>query len=96
MQPSQIALTWRLVGTLLRSPARTVFLCHYNYPPVFVAALAARLSASSDEDMLRPIQVGQQTRTVAERLFFLYFHETYHTGQTELLRQLTGKNDKVI
>jgi len=34
--------------------------------------------------------------TVAERLFFLYFHETYHVGQTELLRQLAGTNDKVI
>jgi hypothetical protein len=29
-------------------------------------------------------------------VFFLYFHETYHVGQTELLRQLAGKNDQVI
>jgi hypothetical protein len=27
---------------------------------------------------------------------FMYFHETYHTGQTELLRQLAGTDDKVI
>ena len=33
---------------------------------------------------------------LSERIFFLYFHETYHVGQTELLRQLTGVDDKVI
>lgn len=33
---------------------------------------------------------------VSRKVFFLYFHETYHVGQTELLRQLAGKNDKVI
>ena len=35
-------------------------------------------------------------RTVGRRLAFLSWHETYHTGQTEYLRQLTGVNDKVI
>lgn len=34
--------------------------------------------------------------TVAETIFGLYFHDTYHTGQTELHRQLAGKNDRVI
>ena len=24
------------------------------------------------------------------------FHDTYHTGQTELLRQAAGKNDQII
>jgi uncharacterized damage-inducible protein DinB len=27
---------------------------------------------------------------------FLLWHETYHTGQLELLRQVAGKNDQVI
>jgi len=31
-----------------------------------------------------------------ERIEFLAWHEGYHVGQLELLRQLTGKNDKVI
>lgn len=35
-------------------------------------------------------------RTLAQNLLGFYFHETYHVGQTELLRQLTGVNDKVI
>ena len=34
--------------------------------------------------------------TVGERIRFYYFHDTYHTGQTELLRAMTGRSDKVI
>lgn len=37
----------------------------------------------------RPMPLG-------EALFFLYFHDTYHTGQAEPLRQLAGKNDSVL
>ena len=35
-------------------------------------------------------------RTVAERLLFIAWHEGYHTGQTEYLRQLAGRDDKII
>jgi hypothetical protein len=42
------------------------------------------------------IQIGQNTVTRAARLHGQYFHDTYHTGQTDLLRQIAGKNDKVI
>ena len=35
---------------------------------------------------------GKTSGTVA----FFAFHDTYHTGQTELLRQVAGKNDKII
>lgn len=35
-------------------------------------------------------------RSLGERLSFLYWHEAYHTGQTELLRQLAGTDDKII
>lgn len=34
--------------------------------------------------------------TVGQRVRFLYFHDTYHTGQTELLRALAGRTEKVI
>ena len=34
--------------------------------------------------------------TVGERIEFLGWHEAYHTGQTEYLRQLAGTDDKVI
>ena len=42
------------------------------------------------------IKIGDRTTTLGQRLFGLYFHETYHTGQTELLRQLAGTDDKVV
>lgn len=35
-------------------------------------------------------------RSIGQRIFFLYFHETYHVGQTELFRQRAGKDDKLI
>ena len=43
-------------------------------------------------------QVDEDGRTVsrAALLHFDYFHDTYHTGQTELLRQVAGADDKVI
>ena len=33
------------------------------------------------------------TTTLGQFLFFLYYHETYHVGQLELLRQLAGTDD---
>lgn len=35
-------------------------------------------------------------RTLAQHLFGLYWHETYHVGQTELFRQLAGKDDAIF
>ncbi|MBL8165289.1 MAG: DinB family protein [Anaerolineae bacterium] len=34
--------------------------------------------------------------SIGETLAFLLWHETYHVGQTNLLRQVAGKNDKTI
>lgn len=41
-------------------------------------------------------EVDDNGRSVAERLLFIAWHEGYHLGQTEYLRQLAGKDDKVI
>lgn len=30
------------------------------------------------------------------QIHFTYFHDTYHTGQTDLLRQMSGYSDKII
>ena len=35
-------------------------------------------------------------RPVGQHVAGLHWHETYHTGQLELLRQLAGKNDAII
>ena len=53
-----------------------------------MAALARALSEQLDT------AVGETT--IGKSLAGLYWHEAYHTGQTELLRQLAGKNDAVV
>jgi uncharacterized damage-inducible protein DinB len=58
--------------------------------------MAAALARVTDEDLQREVLLGSRAAPLGRRLFFLYFHDTYHTGQTELLRQLTGADDKVI
>ena len=59
--------------------------------------IAAALERMSEADMAceQTLSNGRKA-TLGQRVFFLYFHETYHVGQTELLRQLAGKHDKVI
>ena len=54
--------------------------------------IIAALEAASQADM---DAVVDET-SIGERLTFLFWHEAYHVGQTEYLRQLAGKNDKVI
>jgi uncharacterized damage-inducible protein DinB len=58
--------------------------------------LAAALATISDESLDREVLLGTRSAPLRQRLFFLYFHDTYHVGQTELLRQLAGVDDKVI
>lgn len=38
----------------------------------------------------------EQNLTVADRINGLHWHETYHTGQLEILRQLAGTNDRIV
>jgi uncharacterized damage-inducible protein DinB len=54
--------------------------------------ILATLETATQADM---DQVVNETAT-GERLAFLFWHEAYHVGQTEYLRQLAGKDDKVI
>jgi uncharacterized damage-inducible protein DinB len=58
--------------------------------------IAAALLGASASKLAEEMRRGERTTTVAGRVFHLYFHETYHTGQTELLRQLAGTDDHVI
>jgi uncharacterized damage-inducible protein DinB len=59
-------------------------------------AIAARLQTMEAEELEREVQSFRGTTTLGQLLFFLYWHESYHAGQTEILRQLAGKDDKVI
>lgn len=61
--------------------------------------LTDRLKDISVEDLAasaKPVIADMPPLTTGQFLLTLLWHETYHVGQTELLRQLAGKNDKVI
>lgn len=63
------------------------------------AILTQTLQETTAEKMATTIKElipGAPAQSVAEWVHFLVWHETYHVGQTEILRQLTGVNDKVI
>ena len=57
---------------------------------------ATRLSALRAEEFSAPVMFIGREQPLGDAIFFLYFHETYHLGQLEQLRQLSGKNDGVI
>ena len=58
--------------------------------------IAAALGQMDEATFARPAPGDRRQRTVGQALFFLYFHESYHIGQTELFRQLADKTDKMI
>jgi hypothetical protein len=57
--------------------------------------LAESLAGASGETLSQPAPLNDQKST-GEHLHFLAWHETYHLGSTELLRQLAGTDDQVI
>jgi uncharacterized damage-inducible protein DinB len=58
--------------------------------------ITAALKAATEEELAVEAETFRGPRTVADQIFFFYYHDTYHTGQTEILRQLAGTNDCVI
>lgn len=55
------------------------------------------LEAISEQELERTVAFfGNTERTVGEWLLFFFFHDCYHTGQSEILRQAAGMDDKVI
>ena len=60
------------------------------------SALATKLQEITADELAREMQSFLGTTSLGQLLFFLFWHESYHTGQTEALRQLAGKDDKVI
>ncbi len=57
--------------------------------------LVASLGNATPE-LLAAVIDPERGRTVADRVRFLLWHETYHAGQLEYLRQLAGMDDAVI
>ena len=59
--------------------------------------LAAALENETEESLQRTAPYRDRPeRLLSYWLFFLYFHDSYHVGQTEILRQAAGKDDKII
>ena len=57
--------------------------------------LAEVMAALDDEQLDAPFE-NDRDDTLRKRLAFMTWHDSYHTGQTEYLRQLSGTDDKVI
>jgi uncharacterized damage-inducible protein DinB len=58
--------------------------------------IATVLAQSSPEALGEAVKTKRGREPVGELVAGLHWHETYHTGQLELLRQLAGKNDAII
>jgi hypothetical protein len=58
--------------------------------------LTGSLANLKAADLKRQVQIWRGKVSLHEGLAFMLWHAAYHTGQLELLRQLAGKNDKVI
>jgi uncharacterized protein YciI len=58
--------------------------------------IEAGLARVTPQEMAAGPAGGGQDPTLGELLVGLHWHETYHVGQLEILRQLAGKDDAVI
>jgi hypothetical protein len=58
--------------------------------------IAAALASVLPQFLAEPVKPGENDQPRGAAVAFLHWHETYHTGQLELLRQLAGKNDAII
>ena len=58
--------------------------------------IAAALAHLTPEALAQPVPGDQRERSLGAYVAALHWHETYHTGQLELQRQLAGTNDAII
>ena len=58
--------------------------------------LVEGLEGLSAEDLEREVAIWRGPLPLREAIGFVQWHEFYHTGQLELLRQLAGKDDHII
>jgi hypothetical protein len=58
--------------------------------------IAAALERSLPEELAAEAGFRGSAQPVGQALAGLHWHETYHTGQLELLRQLAGTDDALI
>jgi hypothetical protein len=58
--------------------------------------IEAGLQSITTERLAEMGTAGSLNDQVGALIAYIHWHESYHTGQFELLRQFAGKNDKVI
>jgi hypothetical protein len=59
--------------------------------------IAAGMARLTEADWSREVALtGRTARPVSFWLLFLYFHDSFHAGETSVIRQAHGKADKVI
>ena len=58
------------------------------------SSIRATLGPLSDDELA--VASGEGGESLGDRVAFYYFHDTYHTGQVDLLRQISGMNDSII
>jgi len=56
--------------------------------------IAAGLRQISDEALGQEVKFAGRTMTVAGKVFFMYFHETMHAGQLEMLREMIAASKR--
>ena len=61
-----------------------------------LAALTVGLTGLTADGLQRPVRIWRGQVSLHEGLSFYQWHASFHTGQLELLRQLAGKDDKII
>lgn len=54
------------------------------------------LEQISTEGLAKAVENASDKKSVGTLLAGLHWHETYHTGQLEILRQLAGKDDAIV
>lgn len=59
------------------------------------ARITSALARATEDDLAEDAPTAEPARVGAE-VAFLYWHDYYHVGQTEYLRQLAGTDDQVL
>lgn len=58
--------------------------------------IMAYVNGLSDEALATEVRLGDRAMSREQLLRFFLFHDTYHIGNLDLLRQLAGTDDKVL
>lgn len=61
-----------------------------------LSIIVSKLESLTQADLDREARIWRGPLPLSDAISFMLWHESYHSGQLELLRQLAGKNDHVI